>query len=87
MQKQTKSILEELEELHNNRFAEKDKHYALESRAVNVLTNINRFLEGLTESYTAEDAEYLERKFYNAMKTGDSKKFVRAIRRVADDNE
>lgn len=84
MQKQTRSILEELEELHNNRFADKDRHYAMESRAINLMANVHRFLEGLNESYSPEEAEYLERKFVNALKTGDNNKFIRAIRRVAD---
>jgi molybdopterin converting factor small subunit len=87
MQKQTKSILEELEELHNKQFADKDKHYALESRALNLMSNINRFFEGLKESYSPQQADYLEKKFYNAIKNRDNKKFVRAIRRVADTDE
>ena len=58
MQKKTRSILEELETL----YAERDQRHVIENRAANVIAGAIRLLEQIDSSYTAEQAENLQRK-------------------------
>jgi hypothetical protein len=78
MQKKTRSILEELDAL----YIERDRRHVIESRASNVITSAIRLLEQIQESYNKEEAEILERKLFNAIRSRDASKFARSVRRV-----
>jgi len=86
MQKKTRSILEELDTLYNNRFAEKrERRYVVESRASNVIASAIRLMEQIEELYSPEQAENLHRKLLNAIRLRDPDKFARSVKRT--DNE
>jgi hypothetical protein len=78
MHKRTKSILEELEDLH----IEKDKIHIIRSRADNLIEGAGRLLDLVTESYTDEQADNLTRKFLNSIRTRDSRKFQRSLKKI-----
>jgi len=86
MQKKTRSILEELDSIYNDRYAEQsERRYIVESRANNVIASAVRLMEQIEELYDAESAENLQRKLLNAIRLRDPKKFARSVRR-ADEN-
>lgn len=78
MQKKTRSILEELDAL----YIERDRRHVIESRASNVISSAIRLLEQIQESYDKEQAEILERKLFNAIRSRDATKFVRSVRKT-----
>jgi hypothetical protein len=78
MQKKTRSILEELETL----YAERDQRHVIENRAANIIASAIRLLEQIDSSYTADQAENLQRKLINAIKLRDPEKFTRTVRRT-----
>ena len=85
MQKRTRSILEELDAIHAEKFAERDRRYIIESRASNVIASAIRLVEQIESSFPPDQAENLVRKLLNAIKSKDSAKFTRTVRRT-DDN-
>jgi hypothetical protein len=83
MQRQTRSLLEEL-----NNFADrKDRSYLLESRANNVIASAIHLVEMIDETYSAEDANDLKKRLFNAIKTSDPRKFTRGIRRIQNEGK
>ena len=83
MQKKTRSILEELDSIYNDRYAEQsERRYIVESRANNVIASAVRLMEQIEELYDAESAENLQRKLLNAIRLRDPNKFARSVRRV-----
>jgi hypothetical protein len=82
MQSTTRSILQELESLYKDR----DKKLMIENRAANVIESAIRVIEQIEQEYDAPTAEVLTRKLVNAIKTKDSKKFARSVRRTNADS-
>jgi len=82
MQKKTRSILEEL----NNLYVEHDNKYIIEQRANNIIASAIRLLEQIDASYTAEQADNLTRKLINAIRLRDPGKFTRTVRRTDADS-
>ena len=83
MQKKTRSILEELDSIYNDRYAGKsERRYVVESRANNVIASAVRLMEQIEELYDAESAENLQRKLLNAIRLRDPDKFARSVRRT-----
>jgi hypothetical protein len=78
MQKKTRSLLEELDAM----YVERDRRHIIENRAANVIASAIRLLEQIDESYTAEDAQNLQRKLINAISQRDPAKFTRTVRRT-----
>jgi len=78
MQKKTRSLLEELDAM----YIERDRRHVIENRAANVIASAIRLLEQIDESYTAEDAQNLQRKLINAISQRDPVKFTRTVRRT-----
>jgi len=78
MQKKTRSLLEELDSM----YIERDQRHVIENRAANVIASAIRLLEQIDESYTAEDAQNLQRKLLNAINQRDPGKFTRTVRRT-----
>ena len=85
MQKKTKSILEELEQLYTERHPQSDRRYFIESRASNVIGSAIRLVEQIEESYSPEQAENLVRKLLSAIRDKDATKFTRTVRRTDAD--
>ena len=82
MQKRTRSILTELDEL----LTHKDKDNLLESRANNIINGAINLIRYIRENYDAEQAGELERRLLNAIKGQDPSKFTRGIRKIKDED-
>lgn len=83
MKRNTKSLLEEL-----NSISEKKNGEAIvEARATHVIDSAINLLALIRESFKPEQAYELERRLINSIKSGDSSKFVRSIRRLRDNKE
>lgn len=85
MQKRTRSILEELDAIYQEKNAERDRRYIVESRATHVITSAIRLVEQIESSYPSDQAENLVRKLLNAIRTKDPGKFTRTVRRTDAD--
>jgi hypothetical protein len=81
MQKRTRSILEELDDL----YVERDRRLLIENRAASIIANAVRLLEQIDTEFSPEQAENLQRKLLNAIRTRDSGKFARSVRRTNAD--
>jgi hypothetical protein len=82
MQKKTRSILEELDTL----YVERDRRLLIENRASNLIDSAIRLLEQIESEYSPEQTENLTRKLLNAIRTRDSGKFSRSVRRTHADS-
>ena len=78
MQKKTRSVLEELDSM----YVERDQRHVIENRAANIIASAIRLLEEIDSSYSAEDAQNLQRKLLNAINQRDPAKFTRTVRRT-----
>ena len=77
MQKRTKSLLEELESIGNNR----DINHVIESRANNIISSAINLLELIKRNYDQDKAELLEKKLLSAMRGRDAKRFSKSLRK------
>lgn len=77
MQKQTRSLLQELEALGNNR----DHKHVIESRAHNIITSAINLLEMIGKHYPEEQAQILERKLLSSIKSRDQTRFAKSLRK------
>jgi len=82
VQKRTRSILTELDEL----LTHKDKDNLLESRANNIINGAINLIKYIHENYDAEQSLELERRLLNAIKGQDPAKFSRGIRKIKDED-
>ena len=82
MQKKTRSILEELDAIYEEKHAVRDRRYIVESRATNVIASAIRLIEQIEEAYPSEQSDNLVRKLLNAIRDKDPKKFTRTVRRT-----
>ena len=79
MRKRTRSILEELNNLH-----QKDNDLLIDTTANNIIESAINLLSRIHTTYDHEVASDLERKFINSIKSGDPKKFRRSIHRMIE---
>lgn len=77
MQKQTKSLLEELEAIGQNR----DMKHVIENRASNVITSAINLLELINKNFDSSKAEVLEKKLLSAIKNREPNRFSKSIRK------
>lgn len=82
MQKRTRGILTELDEL----LTHKDKDNLLETRANNIINGAINLIRYIHENYEPEKAGELERRLLNAIKGQDPAKFTRGIRKLKDED-
>ena len=75
MQRKTRSLLEELESIGNNR----DTKHIIESRAHNIITSAINLLEMINKHYDSEKAQVLEKKLLLAIKNRDQDRFSKSI--------
>ena len=83
MQRRTKSLLEELNEIAVKR----DGELVIEARATHVINSAINLLELIKENFDPEVAYELERRFINSIKGSDPSKFTRSIRKLRDNKE
>jgi hypothetical protein len=83
MQKQTKSILEEL----TNVSYKKDKENVVESRASHILESAIRLMQYIKENFEPETAYKLEKKFHSAIKNMDASRFSKGVARIKENKE
>ena len=77
MERKTRSLLEELEALGNNR----DTKHVIESRAHNIITSALNLVELINKHYDSDKAAILEKKLLSAIKNKDSDRFTKSIRK------
>ena len=82
MQKRTRSLLTELDEL----LTHKDKENLLESRANNIINGAINLINHIRENYDVETATKLENRLLNAIKGQDPTKFSRGIRKINNED-
>lgn len=81
MQKRTRSLLEELELVGNNR----DINHVIESRANNVITSAINLIELINRNYSPEKAELLEKKLLSSIKSKEPTRFAKSMRKKHED--
>lgn len=82
MQKRTRSILDELDSL----LVHKDKDNLVESRANHVISGAINLVNYIRKNYDAEQAAELERRLINSIRSQDSTKFTRGVRRMRNED-
>ena len=80
MRKSTRSILQELSDLGVHR----DTDLIIESRGSNLIESAVNLLVLIRENYDIETAAELERRFINAIRSGDSAKFKRGVKKIQE---
>lgn len=77
MEKKTRSLLEELEAIGNNR----DMSHIIESRAHNIITSAIHLIELINRHYATDKAKILEKKLLSAIKSKDQDRFSKSIKK------
>jgi hypothetical protein len=77
MQRRTRSILDELDDL----YADRDRRLVIESRANNIIASAINLLEQIDQNFPPDQAENLSRKLLNAIRTRDVDRFSRTVRK------
>jgi hypothetical protein len=80
MRKSTRSILQELSDIGVKR----DTDLIIESRGSNIIESAVNLLTLIRENYDIETSAELERRFVNAIRSGDSAKFKRGIKKIQE---
>lgn len=80
MKKSTRSILQELSEIGLSR----DTNLIIESRASNIMQSAINLIELIKENYEPEVSYDLERRFINSIKSGDTSKFKRGLKKLQE---
>ena len=83
MQRKTRSLLEELDSFRLH----KDRHNLVESRASHLITGAINLFNFIRENYSEEQAEELERRLINSIRSKDAKKFNRGLHRIVEENK
>lgn len=80
MKKRTRSILEELSSLGHSR----NNELLIETRGQNIIESAVNLLSLVKEHFNEEESAELERRFLNAIRTGDPRKFKRGVQKVQE---
>lgn len=80
MKKRTRSILQEL----SNIGAKSHSDLLIETTANNIIESSINLLNTINSNYDVETASELERRFINSIRTGDPRKFKRAINKIVE---
>jgi hypothetical protein len=83
MKRKTRTILEELNTLYN----EKNKSAIIESRAIHIIDSAVNLVNKLYENYDHDTASELERRLINSIRGQDNKKFIRGIRKAGESED
>ncbi|NBR62113.1 MAG: hypothetical protein EBT86_10865 [Actinobacteria bacterium] len=63
---------------------QRDRESFVESRATNVIQGAINLLQYIRENYDADTAGELERRLVNSIRSGDTSKFARGIRKIKE---
>ena len=80
MRKRTRSILQELNNLHTS----SRSNEFIQSTGTNLIESCINLLQKIYESYDEKTASELERRFLNSIKAGTSKKFKTGIDKIIE---
>lgn len=80
MKKHTRSILDELNQIHG----ERDNDLFIDTTANNIIESSINLIERIHSLYDEKTASELERRFVNSIRTGDPKKFHKSIQRIIE---
>mgnify|MGYP000132636808 FL=1 len=80
MKKRTRSILEELNNVHGR----KDSDHLIDVSANNIIESAINLLSRIHSTYDADTAGELERRFINSIKSNDPRKFKRSMTRIIE---
>ena len=80
MKKRTRSILDELNNVHGRR----DNDHLIDSTANNIIESAINLLNRIGNTYDENTAGELERRFLNSIKSGDPRKFKRGINKIIE---
>ena len=80
MKKRTRSILEELNNLHQKR----DSDSFIATTGNNIIESAINLLQRINTEYDQETALDLERRFINSIKSSDPRKFKRCLQKVVE---
>lgn len=78
LRKQSRSILDELSQLSNN----KNTGLVIESRANHIINSAINLINQIRETYDTPQAEELERRLLNSIRTQEPAKFIRGLRKI-----
>lgn len=78
MKKKTRSILEELNTIGRTR----NSMLVIENRGANIIDSAINLLNLVRENYTPDEAMELERRFLNAIRTSEPRKFKRGLSKI-----
>lgn len=78
MRKQTRSILDELSSMT----VSQNNGLVLESRANHIINSAINLINQIRETYDTPEAEELERRLLNSIRTQEPAKFVRGLRKI-----
>lgn len=76
--RRTKSILEEI----SSYVPQKNKEDLIEARAQHIIVSAINLLESIDESFSAEDAEALKKRFVSSIRGADPNRFTRMVKRI-----
>jgi hypothetical protein len=82
LQKRARSILDELDTL----LAHKDRENLVESRASHVIQGAINLINYIRENYEPAQADELERRLLNSIRTQEPEKFKRGVRRMRSED-
>lgn len=80
MRKQTRSLLEEI----TNIVPQRDRESFVENKAINVIAGTRHLVEYIQENFTQDESDYLIKRLFNSLKTGDDSKFRRGIKQIKE---
>ena len=83
MRKRTRSILEELNQIHRTT----NNDALIQSTGNNLIESAINLLNRIAESYDQETAQELERRFINSIRSGDPRKFKRGVDKIIESNQ
>ncbi len=83
MQKRARSILDELDTL----LVHKDRENLVESRASHVIQGAINLINYIREHYEPAQADELERRLINSIRTQEPEKFQRGVRKMRNENQ
>lgn len=83
MQKRARSILDELDTM----LVHKDRENLVESRASHVIQGAINLINYIRENYDATQADELERRLINSIRTQEPEKFKRGVRRMRSEDQ
>jgi hypothetical protein len=82
LQKRARSILDELDTL----LIHKERENLVESRASHVISGAINLINYIRENYDPVQADELERRLINSIRTQEPEKFRRGVRRMKNEN-